>query len=146
MHPTAPDETAFNPFDLWEGSNFKLKIRQVEGYRNYDKSEFVDTAALSDDDSELEEIWNKQHSLQELLDPKNFKTYDELKRRLSTVLGDTKVADEREEEEEEAPPPKQKSAPQSKSKASAPKKQAAADDDEDEDSLEFFKRIAEEDE
>ncbi len=94
----------------------------------------------------IEEIWNKQHSLQELLDPKNFKTYDELKRRLSTVLGDTKVADEREEEEEEAPPPKQKAAPQSKSKASAPKKQAAADDDEDEDSLEFFKRIAEEDE
>ena len=146
MHPTAPDETAFNPFDLWEGANFKLKIRQVEGYRNYDKSEFVDTAALSDDDSELEEIWNKQHSLQELLDPKNFKTYDELKRRLALVLGDTKGSDEVEEEEEEAPPPKQKSAPQSKSKASAPKKQAAADDDEDEDSLEFFKRIAEEDE
>jgi hypothetical protein len=87
MHPTSPDETAFDPFNMWEGANFKLKIRQVEGYRNYDKSAFEDVSALSDDDSELEEIWNKQHSLVELIDPKNFKSYDVLKAKLDKVLG-----------------------------------------------------------
>ncbi len=87
MNPQFDDEEPINPFDMWEGANFKLKIRQVEGYRNYDKSEFERVSAISDDDKELETIWNHQHSLQEFLSPKNFKSYDELKAKLDKVLG-----------------------------------------------------------
>lgn len=88
MNPQFEDEKAINPFDFWEGANFKLKIRQVEGYRNYDKSEFESSSALFDgDDSKLESLWKKQHSLKEFLDPKHFKSYNELKARLDKVLG-----------------------------------------------------------
>ena len=86
MQPTFEDEKPVNPFDFWDGADFKLKIRQVEGYRNYDKSEFDGPSALSDDDDDIEAIWNKQHSLQEFLDPKNFKSYDDLKAKLNAVL------------------------------------------------------------
>ena len=86
MNPQFEDETPVNPFDLWEGANFRLKIRQFEGYPNYDKSEFDAPSPLSDDDSELETIYNQEHSLQELLDPKNFKSYAELKTKLYRVL------------------------------------------------------------
>jgi len=79
MHPEFSDETAVNPFDLWEGANFKLKIRQVEGYRNYDKSEFDKPSPISTDDAELKKIWESEHSLQELVAVKHFKSYDELK-------------------------------------------------------------------
>ena len=87
MQPTFEDEKPVNPFDLWEGANFKLRIRQVEGYRNYDKSEFDGPSALSDDDAELERIWKQSHSLAAFLDPSNFKSYDELKAKLNAVLG-----------------------------------------------------------
>jgi hypothetical protein len=87
MHPQFADEEATNPFDLWEGANFKLKIRNFEGYRNYDKSEFDKVGPLKGDDEELEKIWESEHSLSEFLDPKNFKSYDELKRKLEKVLG-----------------------------------------------------------
>ena len=87
MQPTFEDEAPVNPFDLWEGANFKLRIRQVEGYRNYDKSEFDGPSALSDDDAELERIWKQSHSLAAFLDPSNFKSYDELKAKLNAVLG-----------------------------------------------------------
>ena len=87
MQPTFEDEKPVNPFDLWEGANFKLRIRQVEGYRNYDKSEFDGPSALSDDDAELERVWKQAHSLAAFLDPSNFKSYDELKAKLNTVLG-----------------------------------------------------------
>jgi hypothetical protein len=81
-------ETPVNPFDLWKGANFKLKIRKVEGFQNYDKSEFDAPSALYDgDDAKLEEIWKSEYSLKEILDPKNFKSYDELKVRLTRVLG-----------------------------------------------------------
>ena len=86
MQPTFEDEKPVNPFDLWEGANFKLRIRQVEGYRNYDKSEFDSVSALSDDDAEIEAIWKKQYSLNAFLDPSNFKSYDELKAKLDAVL------------------------------------------------------------
>lgn len=93
MNPQFADEDALNPFDFWDGANFKLKIRNVEGYRNYDKSEFASKAPLFDDDSELEAVWKKQHSLKSFIDPSSFKSYDELKRKLNTVLGlDTPVA------------------------------------------------------
>jgi hypothetical protein len=88
MNPEYPDEKPMNPFDFWTGANFKIKIRNVAGYRNYDASEFDRSAPLKDDDGELEKIWNSQYSLKEFIDPKNFKPYDELKRRLTEVLGD----------------------------------------------------------
>ena len=87
MNPAFEDEKPINPFDLWGGANFKLKIRKVEGYQNYDKSEFDGPQALSDDDSKLEALWQSEYSLKEFLDPKHFKSYDELKVRLARVLG-----------------------------------------------------------
>jgi hypothetical protein len=88
MNPEFADETPVNPFDMWEGANFKLKIRNVEGYRNYDKSEFAEKSALLDgDDAKLEALWKQEHSLKEFLEPKHFKAYDLLKTRLDKVLG-----------------------------------------------------------
>jgi hypothetical protein len=87
MNPEFADETPLNPFDLWEGANFKMKIRNVEGYRNYDKSEFAAQGALSDDEAKLETIYNKEHSLKEFVEKKNFKSFDQLKARLDKVLG-----------------------------------------------------------
>jgi len=86
MNPQFEDETPVNPFDFWEGANFRLKIRQFEGYPNYDKSEFDAPSALYEDDAQIEAVWKQQHSLQELLDPKNFKDYNELKAKLYRVL------------------------------------------------------------
>ena len=88
MNPEFADETPVNPFDMWEGANFKLKIRNVEGYRNYDKSEFADKSALFDgDDEKLEDLWKKEFSLKDFTDPKQFKPYEQLKARLDKVLG-----------------------------------------------------------
>jgi hypothetical protein len=93
MNPEFADETPVNPFDMWEGANFKLKIRQVEGYRNYDKSEFADRSALFDgDDEKLEQLWKSEYSLAEFLERKNFKSYDQQKGRLEKVLGIAAVA------------------------------------------------------
>ena len=89
MQPAFEDETPVNPFDFWEGANFKLKLRKVDGYWNYDKSEFEAPSALSKKDAELEEIWGKQYSLKEFTDNSNFKSYDELKKRLDVVLSGT---------------------------------------------------------
>ena len=88
MNPAFEDEQAINPFDMWKGANFKLKIRKVDGYQNYDKSEFDSPSPLLSDDDELEKIWKSEFSLQELLNnPKEWKSYDELKKRLDKVLG-----------------------------------------------------------
>jgi hypothetical protein len=88
MNPEFADETPVNPFDMWEGANFKLKIRNVEGYRNYDKSEFADKSALFDgSDEKLEELWKNEYSLKDFTDPKQFKPYEQLKTRLDKVLG-----------------------------------------------------------
>ena len=86
MNPSFEDEDPVNPFDLWEGANFRLKIRQFEGYPNYDKSEFDAPTPLFDDDSEMEGVWTQEHSLDEVIDPKNFKPYNELKTKLYRVL------------------------------------------------------------
>ena len=89
MQPEFADETPVNPFDFWEGANFKLKIRNVEGYRNYDKSEFASASSLYDgDESRLEGVYNQLHDLSEFTDPKNYKSYDELKAKLMRVLGE----------------------------------------------------------
>jgi len=89
MQPEFADEEPINPFDMWEGADFKLKIRNVEGYRNYDKSEFAkQTSLLEGDDSKLESVYDQMYDLSEFTDPANYKTYDELKTKLSSILGE----------------------------------------------------------
>ena len=134
MNPEFEDEKAVNPFDLWEGTNFRLKMRNVEGFRNYDKSEFDSPAPLLDDDAKLEEVWKGQYSLQEQIDPSQFKSYDELKSRLYRVLAldggpqtPTATVDE-----EIAPVPA----------AAAPQVAAVDTADDDDESLSFFKKLA----
>jgi hypothetical protein len=150
MQPEFEDESPVNPFDLWEGANFKLKITNVAGYWNYDKSEFAAPSALAADDTALENIWRKANSLQEFVSPSNFKTYEELEDRLNLVLGITQTPvqaraatvvskmDEEEDEEFVIPTPRRE--------APAPKVAVAAAVDEDEDdALSYFARLAEED-
>jgi hypothetical protein len=103
MHPQFEDEKAFNPFDLWEGANFKLKIRKVDDFRNYDKSEFESVGPLSSSDDEMELIWKKEYPLQEFLDPSKFKPYDELKAKLARVLGADSSAPISKKAEQNAP-------------------------------------------
>jgi len=139
MNPSFEDEAPVNPFDFWTGANFKLKIRKVEGYPNYDKSEFDSAGPLSDNDDELEAIYKKQHSLQALLDRKNFKTYDELKARLDRALGrTTSPTPARNAPVEEAPAWEPKSTP-------APKFAEASVDEDEDDDLAFFRNLTEED-
>ena len=88
MQPEFKDEDPINPFDPWSGCNFKLKIRKVGGFTNYDKSEFDSQSAMfGGDDEKIEKIWKQQYSLAEFISPDNFKSYDELKKRLYEVLG-----------------------------------------------------------
>jgi len=136
MNPEFEDEETVNPFDFWEGANFKMKIRNVEGYRNYDKSEFDSPTSLADDDDELEKIWSTQYSLQEFLDRKNFKSYAELQTRLNRVLGASAVSSTAEELGEEDFPsePRRAAAPVMESEESSG-----------DDSLDFFKQLAEDD-
>ena len=89
MQPAFDDEVAINPFDFWKGANFKLMIRKVDGYWNYDKSEFEASTPLFDNDDDIEEVWNKQYALNEFTASTNFKSYDELKTRLNMVLAGT---------------------------------------------------------
>ena len=124
MNPQFEDEKAVNPFDFWNGANFKIKIRQVEGYRNYDKSEFDSPSAVSGDDVELEALWKKEYSLKEFLDPKHFKSYDALKAKLDKVLGIDGAA------------------PVAKTKAEDFTPKTSSDLDEDEE-LDYFKSLAE---
>ena len=88
MQPKFQDESPVNPFDMWKGANFKMKIANVAGYRNYDRSEFANAEALNADDSALEGIYNQQHSLNEFTDPSSFKSYSELNLKLTRVLGE----------------------------------------------------------
>ena len=89
MQPEFEDEEAINPFDFWQGANFKLKLKKVAGYWNYDSSEFASVGPLLDDDDALEAIWKKEYSLSALVAPDQFKSYDDLKKRLDMVLGTT---------------------------------------------------------
>jgi hypothetical protein len=140
MNPQFQDEQPVNPFDLWEGANFKLKIRQVEGYRNYDKSEFDRPEALMDDDNQMEAIWKSQHSLAEFVNPNNFKSYDEHQAKLNRVLGLDGGTSQGNREgiaqsvEDIEPAPMPRAAP-------APAAPAMAADDDD-DSMSFFEQLA----
>jgi len=130
MNPAFEDETAMNPFDMWQGANFKLKIRKVDGYWNYDKSEFDSKSEVEGGEDRLEEIYNGLHSLQEFISPTSFKTYDELKEKLhktltgSSVKGTVEVYN----------PP---------SEATAAADEAIATTDE-EDTLSYFAKLADE--
>lgn len=149
MNPEFEDEKKINPFDFWEGANFKLKIRKVEGYRNYDKSEFEDASPLMDDDEAMEAIWKQEHSLQAFIDPKEFKSYDELKTRLAKALGlDGSASAARQSVAESTTPPwddepATAAAPAFKTAAAKPVAKAVESFEDDED-MDFFKKLAEE--
>ena len=90
MFPAFADEQAINPFDFWKGANFKLKIRKVEGFTNYDKSEFEGITELFEgDDDKIEAVWKAEHALQQFVDPSNFKPYEELKKKFDEIIGNT---------------------------------------------------------
>lgn len=143
ISPSNEYEDKMDPFNMWAGANFKLKIKKVEGYPNYSSSEFETPSVLSDDDDELEKIYNQTHSLQEILDPSNYKSYDELKSRLDRVLGEAKENSPKkrkfvEEEEDEIIPAKSE-------KTTEAKKIASVEEDDDDDDLAFFRKLSEED-
>ena len=100
MQPEFEDETPINPFDFWQGANFKLKLKKVAGYWNYDSSEFDRQGPLLDDDDALEALWKKQYSLSAFTAADQFKTYDELKKRLGYVLGSKSTRNTAQEETE----------------------------------------------
>ena len=99
MQPEFEDEEAIDPFDFWQGANFKLKAKNVAGYRNYDSSEFTAVTPLLDDDDALEAVWKKENSLKEFIDADQFKSYDDLKKRLEYVLGSRRPTASIEEED-----------------------------------------------
>jgi len=149
MNPQFEDEDAVNPFDFWEGADFKLKARNVEGWRNYDKSEFSASAPITAPDGsemtdeKMEELWKSQHSIQEIVDPKNFKSYNELKAKLYKVLAldggnlaPTGTAEDDDQKMEYTPKFKEKSIDEGKSTSSST---------DEEDDLSFFKSLADED-
>lgn len=139
--PTFADEKPVNVFDFWEGADFKLRMKQVEGFPNYDTSVFAEPSAISDDDNEILKIAKAQYKLQEFLDPKNFKSYAELKVRLTQVLGeDTSTGDDE---------PESKPAPSVGKVVTAPKaisKPSVMDEDDDggidKNSAEYFRALA----
>jgi hypothetical protein len=138
MQPEFEDETPIDPFDFWQGANFKLKITKKDGYWNYDKSEFESPSVLGDfDDDVLEAIWKKANALTEFTNSESMKTYEQLDTRLKAVLGKPKTqkVDESFEDEEEfsAPPKKEPSFTIAKPA-----------EDEDDDALSYFQRLAEE--
>ena len=148
MQPEFDDEEAINPFDFWKGANFKLKIKQVAGFWNYDSSEFGKVEALLDDDKALESIYDKVNDLSEFVAPDQFKDYEALKKRLDTVLGaklpvgslryqDPEVADEDNHREVQAPTATDEEL------SKVPVAVASTTDEED-DALKYFQQLAEE--
>lgn len=152
MQPAFQDEKPVNPFDFWTGADFKLKIRNVEGYRNYDKSEFAPTSPLfGGDEAKLEQTYNQLNQLKEFTDAKNYKSYDELKRKLLEVLGEegqVLSTAESVELDTTASAPRYAATP-----AAAPQREsfkpveAGSDDDEgkEDDTLSYFAKLAKED-
>ena len=144
MKPEFEDEKPINPFDFWEGANFKLKIRKVDGYWNYDKSEFDSPTAIASNDEAIEEIWNKQYALKPFLAPENFKSYDELKSKLDKVLSG--VRNTGTAEDVAIPPAPSVAKPDVVAETvSAPTPVVEEDEDSDE-TLSYFSKLAEEDE
>ena len=130
MQPEFEDESPINPFDFWKGANFKLKIRKVDGFWNYDKSEFEAPSPILDDDSAIERIWKEQYSLADFTAPSNFKSYEELKTRLDAVLSGKQVVSNQTVEDEPIASPKVDTKP-------VESKQV-----EDEDTMDYFNKLA----
>lgn len=146
--PTFEDEDPVNVFDYWEGANFKLRMKMVDKYPNYDTSEFESVAPIADSDEEILEIVNQQYKLSEFLDPKNFKSYDELKAKLESVLSGSTMTETAYQAaaSDDTPAPRSRPAPSpgpSKAAAKPAAKKPAGDDDED--MLSYFQSIADED-
>ena len=146
MQPEFEDEESIDPFDFWKGANFKLKAKNVAGYRNYDSSEFAAPGPLLDDDDALEALWKKQNSLAELVAPSQFKSYEELKTRLESVLGTkgSRRTDEEVNDEDDY----RGSAPSLTEDlrgelSSLKSSRSVASDDEDFDELSYFAKLAE---
>ena len=132
LKPEFEDESPIDAFDLWTGANFKLKVRMADGYPNYDKSEFETPSVLGGfEDEDLEELWKKCNSLKEFVSPENFKSYDQLKTRLDTVLGTKRI-----------PVVKTDESFESEDVLSAPT--STSDDEEEDDTLSYFQKLAEE--
>jgi len=151
MQPEFEDEEAIDPFDFWQGANFKLKAKNVAGYRNYDSSEFARQEALLDDDDAMEAIWKKEYSLAELVAADQFKTYDELKKRLDYVLGNKgtpRYQDPEEGEEEEYTRGSTRELTEDLrdelSSLKPTRTVSSSDEDEDDDALSYFARLADE--
>jgi len=145
MQPEFEDETPINPFDFWQGANFKLKIVKKDGYWNYDKSEFDSVSPLLEDDDALEALWKKQYSLSAVTAPDQFKSYDDLKKRLDYVLGQKQPARRIDEEVAEEDNSRGSYAPDFNARkepvAAAPVASASSDED---DALSYFQKLAEE--
>ena len=138
MQPEFEDEEAIDPFDFWQGANFKLKAKNVAGYRNYDSSEFAAPSPILDDDDALEALWKKQFSLAELVAADQFKSYEELKKRLGYVLGNKKtVAPVYEEEDND------RGSAEELVTAAVSTTPSSVNEDED-DALSYFQKLAEE--
>ena len=149
MQPEFEDEEAIDPFDFWQGANFKLKAKNVAGYRNYDSSEFATPGALLDDDDAMEAVWKKQYSLAELVAADQFKTYDELKKRLDYVLGSKgtpRYQDPEDLDEDNTRGSTRELTEDLRTELNnlQPTRRAAAvEEDEDDDALSYFARLAE---
>lgn len=76
-----------DPYDLWEGANFKMVIRNVDGRRNYDKSGFLASTPLMKDDAKLEEIWKSEYDIEEFVSKGSFKDYNTLMTQFNAALG-----------------------------------------------------------
>lgn len=137
MQPAFEDEQPINPFDFWKGANFKLKIRKVDGYWNYDKSEFEAVTQVADSDDKIKAIWSKQFPLKPFLAPDNFKTYDELKEKLNRVIAGTRNTST--VEDLDLPPKSTNGAVKSNSVMNT--HQAVGEDDDD--TLSYFSKLAE---
>ena len=137
MQPEFEDEEAIDPFDFWQGANFKLKAKNVAGYRNYDSSEFTAVTPLLDDDDALEAIWKKENSLKEFIDADQCKSYDDLKKRLEYVLGSRRPTTSIEEEDTD------RGAAEELVTAAVSTTPSSLNEDDD-DALSYFQKLAEE--
>jgi len=151
MQPEFEDEEAIDPFDFWQGANFKLKAKNVAGYRNYDSSEFARPDALLDDDDAMEGIWKKEYSLAELVAADQFKSYDDLKKRLDYVLGNKgtpRYQDPEEFDEEETTRGSTRELTEDLrdelNTLQPTRTVSSSDEDEDDDALSYFARLADE--
>jgi len=144
MKPEFEDEKPINPFDFWEGANFKLKIRKVDGYWNYDKSEFDSPSAIKDNDEAIEQVWDKQYVLKPFLAAENFKSYDELKAKLDKVLSGVRNTGTAEDVMDPPTSPTVSEPVRTETADTSPTSVADSEDDGD-DTLDYFSKLAEED-